>query len=168
MNKTKTCASCSKAIVGRPLNKFCSNRCYWNSRWAPIKKRNTIVCKTCGKKFLRRRASSQYCSYSCSGLARRGSKGYINMSGYRVIKIDGKSVMEHRHVMEQILGRPLLPNESVHHKNGHRSDNKPANLELWARKHRSGQRVSDKVKDAIAYLRIHNPSILSRGFRRVS
>jgi len=65
--------------------------------------------------------------------------------GYRVITVNGKRYLEHRWVMEQQLGRPLEPDEEVHHKNRVRDDNDPSNLELWATPQPRGGRVADLV-----------------------
>jgi HNH endonuclease len=40
-------------------------------------------------------------------------------------------VREHRLVMEQVLGRYLQPQEVVHHKDGNKQNNDPANLEVF-------------------------------------
>lgn len=49
---------------------------------------------------------------------------------YRQIKVKGRRYLEHRYVMEQHLGRPLLSTEQVHHINHDRLDNRVENLEV--------------------------------------
>lgn len=63
--------------------------------------------------------------------------------GYVDRYVNGRRLPEHRLVMVEKLGRPLLKGESVHHKNGNKSDNTPANLELWVGPLRAGQRASE-------------------------
>lgn len=78
-------------------------------------------------------------------LKRAPGEGSINPLGYVVVTRAGRHVFEHRVVMEELLGRPLLPNENVHHKNGVRDDNRPENLELWVKSQPAGQRAEDLV-----------------------
>jgi hypothetical protein len=47
--------------------------------------------------------------------------------------------------MERTLGRYLFPDETIHHLNGVRDDNRPTNLELWVKPQPSGIRATDAL-----------------------
>lgn len=96
-------------------------------------------------------------------VGRKAPKG--SKSGYILVYRDSKQYLEHRLVMERMLGRPLRRGEEVHHKNGVRDDNRPENLELWSRSQPAGQRVSDKVAWAIELLQQYSPASLNETLR---
>jgi hypothetical protein len=89
----------------------------------------------------------------------------LNSDGYsrRSIKVNGRqiTILQHREVMEETLGRKLLPGENVHHINGVRHDNRPENLELWSKAQPAGQRIADKLAWADEMIALYRPSLLA-------
>ena len=89
-------------------------------------------------------------------ISRRIKRGYVIL---RIPARNGNQsyeILEHRYVMEQKIGRKLLPGETVHHKSGDKTDNSLGNLELFTGNHGPGQRVTDQVRFAIDILRLYH------------
>lgn len=91
---------------------------------------------------------------------KRGT-GYTANGGYHYTKVKGKNTAMHRLVMEEHLERTLEQDETVHHINGVKIDNRIENLELWIKGHQPGQRVEDRILDAIYILERYAPELLS-------
>lgn len=123
------------------------NLCIWSAcldcakeRWVPLvggrngmPRRN--LCNSCNGKKSARLENERRHSLGLHSPTWRGGRNYRN--GYVVILAHNHPnatkagyMFEHRLVMEQILGRYLLPSEKVHHKNGVKDDNRPENLKL--------------------------------------
>lgn len=129
-NGTKRCQSCIHQMAKHPCR-----RC-----GAPVDKR-AEVCRQCwGAEHVGVNAANWK-----GGRVTKTAHGYVLIRVNHHPKATKTSpyVREHVVVMEQVLGRYLLPGETVHHKNGVKHDNRPENLELWVKSQPAGQRPED-------------------------
>jgi hypothetical protein len=181
MDEQRDCLVCGTPYTphqGRITQRFCSIQCagrFKTIEW-PM-----LTCELCGKivprrafKFKTGRVSGydyaqKFCSRECGYKGRKwrpiNPNGHLTQgTGYiRVNLRGGGHILKHRQVMEGMLGRALLPGESAHHRNGQRTDNREANLELWSTRQPPGQRVIDKVSFALEMLRLYPEFIISAG-----
>lgn len=142
-----SCRICQGQFYVRPYRsntaKFCSRRCLGKAKLneitrlaairgkpAPNSAGLSVPCKTCGRTFSippSRIGSKKFCSQFCYATAQ---KTPLPRHRYVRISVNGKRVLEHRHVMEMALGRTLEPWEQVDHINRDRHDNRPENLRV--------------------------------------
>lgn len=142
-NFNKKCIICGKEFTGGNRAKYCDDCLY-------------LPCIFCGKKIKvtgNRRNGFKYCSRHCFGKAVLGkpenqakiTRNYgsnhpnwkggkvLRKDGYILFQVNGKRFFEHRYVMEQFLGRKLKTNETIHHINHIKHDNRLENLEVLSR-----------------------------------
>ena len=168
---TVRCPECAQEFqtLRRAPHRYCSRSCMLVGRAKAKRRRVGRICKQCGKLFEIHRAhaeragrgkhTGQFCSRPCTWAywrahpsdhpSVRNRKAFAestDASGYIWVFVPSRGkVRQHRLVMEHVLGRILEPWETVHHKNGDRSDNRPENLELWTGKQPSGVRAQDAL-----------------------
>lgn len=163
----RKCAKCPAEICEANISGMCQScgsnhekTCECGATFKGYRKKK---CKKCTKRDSRRRykANARAKHYKPEAILERDGK--MTKEGYVLVHCPERSgnhdyVLQHRLVMENSIGRQLEPEETVHHKNGIRHDNRIENLELWTGAHPSGVRIEDLESWAKDFLK-------ERGFR---
>jgi hypothetical protein len=153
-SKGFVCEKCGKHETGRkPTVRLCFE-CFCEHKGV------AGHCAVCSQQLPRKRIALKpksrsgrlYCSRECwdknnSGETHAQWSGgkIVDANGYARTKVGRRYVFDHRLMMESVLGRTLYAWETVHHKDGDRTNNTVENLELMGSRHPRGQRYADWV-----------------------
>lgn len=152
----KVCPQCNKDFKPSSNHKLCPICRYNNKKdfckCGSLKAGQSEMCSSCW-------ATKQ--SLSLNGNWKGGKTKH--KSGYVLIrkpehpraKSNSGYVFEHILVIENSIGRYLLPGENVHHLNGIRDDNRIENLELWTKPQPSGIRAEDALQWAKEIIKLY-------------
>jgi hypothetical protein len=157
--KTKTCFQCVKK---RASDRYCKKyKDAFNEKSRIFRERNPNYHKEWRKKNPEKNRIARKIYYrkkhdiplDYEFNKRKNGEGTIDSNGYKTITMKGHPnqmdekgrIREHTFFMSKYLGRPLKKEESIHHKNGIRDDNRKENLELWSKAQPPGQRLEDKI-----------------------
>jgi len=164
--KTVPCVICGRTLIKKPSTpnkRFCSKVCMgvWQLGQARNPKTGEIkTCEHCGKEYYIQKSradKSQFCSKHCQIYAylpsRTGEnsqwfKGgicvrYKDGQPYQILlgqgprRKGGSEIPFHRHIVQEVLGRKLRPNEVVHHIDRNGLNNQNDNLLLCDRSYHS-------------------------------
>ena len=143
--KAVICQNCKKIFFKTPGEikrrggiKFCSHKCQGDKK----RQDNAIKvkCQYCSKIIFKAKSRvikgrRNYCDMSCLRKDFKNNppnpgKGFWLENGYKIIQYQCKPIKEHRHFMEQHLGRKLLRKEVIHHVNGIKTDNRIENMKV--------------------------------------
>lgn len=136
----KKCVCCGIEYFSKKWKqKFCSKICFKKNlnhkKFIEYRKENNISLDI-PKKYKKP-----------NGSGHRDPHGYVYINKVKHPNAQKRGrIYQHTYVMSQYLNRPLTTNESVHHKNGIKDDNRIENLELWHKGQPAGQRLEDKIK----------------------
>ena len=128
----KTCGKTFKTwpyIIRQGNGRFCSSTCVGFS-FKGRKQRPSYGHR--GKKHSLRGRKNISIGRKGKGIGNKNAfeNGWTLLNGYKRILTSNGYKLEHRIVMEKLLGRTLLSKEHVHHRNANKLDNRPENLVL--------------------------------------